>query len=126
MFKSKLHNTVLKKDVPELTEEEKKTTHEHEDKGIVRRTQFQTEEEKEAYVEWLNKSRYYMRYFFLGVALNFMVYYLGMNYNPAIIYPMATNITVGFLVGIGVPMAVMFGGAELHYWIKVKSRKEQA
>lgn len=121
---NKVYEAMLKKDLPELTEEEKKTTHEHETNGIIRRTQFKTEEDKEAYVKWLQKSRYYMKYFFLGVGLNFLIYHLGMNYYPEIIYLVASNVNTGFFVGLGVPMAVMFLGAELHYKIKEKGKNK--
>ncbi len=109
-----------KSEVPELTEEEKKTTFEYRHGDVVRRTKFKNEEEKKEYERWQKKSRYYMRYFFLGIGLNFLFYYLGMTYWPEVIYPIATNVNLGFVVGLMVPMAIMFAGAELHYRAKEK------
>ncbi len=91
----------------ELKEEEEKVTLDVQEKGKIRRYEFVSEEEKEIYQEMMKKRKLYTPYFLLGVGINLLLYYFGLDLSRQMLW--------GFIVGIGIPIITMFGFAELHY-----------
>ncbi|GEM_PF-442184 len=96
-----------KVDIAELPEEEQKVTLDVLEKERVRRLTFNTEEEKRIWNKMNKKRKLNTPYFLLGVGINFLLYWGGVD--------LSQNISVGAIVGLGVPLATMFIGAELHY-----------
>ncbi len=91
----------------ELTDDEKKITLEVAEKDKIRRYEFVSEEEKEIYKEMMKKRKLYTPYFLLGIGINLLLYYFGLDLSRHMLW--------GFVVGVGIPMITMFGFAELHY-----------
>jgi hypothetical protein len=77
-----------------------------------RRYYFETEAEKREWEKMHRKSKLYIPYFLFGIALNFGLYFAGVD--------LKSNILTGALVGLGVPLACMYVLSELHFRIAQK------
>ena len=76
-------------------------------KGGTRRMEFQSEEDMKHWEKAYRKSRWFVPYFFVGVGINLILYKMGLD--------LGRNLTIGFAVGVGVPILSMFALTELHY-----------
>lgn len=78
----------------------------------TRSLEFATEEEREGWRKAFKKSKLYTPYFLVGVGVNFLLYFAGLD--------LSRNILWGGIVGLAVPMVTMFGLSELHYRLFMK------
>ncbi len=53
------------------------------------------------------KGKLYIPYFLVGVGINFLLYYFGLNIGHSLL--------LGGLVGLAVPLSTMFLLSEIHY-----------
>lgn len=83
-----------------------------------RRYYFETEMEKREWEKMHKKSKLYIPYFLLGIAINFGLYFVGVD--------LKSNILAGALVGLGVPLASMYILSELHFRILQRRKKNSA
>ena len=84
--------------------------------GKYRRYEFDSEEDMREWEQIHRKSRLYIPYFLVGVGINLILHFAGLN--------LGKNIVMGSLVGMGVPFASMYLFSELHFRIARKiSRK---
>lgn len=79
------------------------------EKGRRRRMEFISEEDKKGWKKAYRKRKLYTPYFLVGVAVNALLYHLGLD--------LAADIFWGLAVGVGVPFLFMFFLAEVHYRI---------
>ncbi len=84
-----------------------KATLEVVERGRKKNMEFSSEEDRLGWQKAYKKSKWYTPYFLLGVGINVLLYKLGVD--------LSSNIPLGLLVGVGVPMITMFGLTELHY-----------
>ncbi len=91
----------------ELSPEEEKVVLEVPERGNIRRYEFASEEEKQIYAKMMKKRKLHTPYFLLGIGINLLLYYAGLD--------LSRNMLWGFLIGIGIPITTMLGLAELHY-----------
>ncbi len=102
----------------EIEEPEDKTDHYLDMKigsGRYRRYYFKSEEEKHLWYRMQKKSKLYIPYFLLGVGINFILYFSGVD--------LSRNILWGALVGLGVPFASMFLFSEIHFRIRYGNKE---
>lgn len=81
----------------------------------VVRMEFATEEDRRGWERAYTKSRFYTLYFMVGVGINFVLYYAGLD--------LSRNILLGAAVGLAVPLASMFALTELHFYLLDKKKK---
>lgn len=79
------------------------------DKRRTRRLKFASEEDRIGWEKAYRKSKLFIPYFLVGIAINFILYLSGLD--------LSGNLLLGGLVGMIVPMATMFLLSELHYRI---------
>lgn len=82
-----------------------------------RRLYFETEKEKRQWQRMQKKSKLYIPYFLVGIGINFCLYFLGLD--------LESNIFLGALVGLGVPLSSMYFLAELHYRLETRLRPQE-
>ncbi|MFO7802354.1 MAG: hypothetical protein R6V55_08685 [Desulfovermiculus sp.] len=75
-----------------------------------RRLYFKDEEEKKLWYRMHKKSKLYIPYFLVGVAINFGLYFSGVD--------LSRDILMGSLVGMGVPLCSMFLLSEIHFRVR--------
>ncbi|MCL6447950.1 MAG: hypothetical protein K6U04_07330 [Armatimonadetes bacterium] len=75
--------------------------------GKYRRYEFDSEEDKAEWEKLYRKSKLFMPYFLVGVGINFLLYFAGLD--------LSKNIMLGALVGLGIPLASMYLFSELHF-----------
>lgn len=80
------------------------------------RMEFASEEDRHGWYKAYRKSRFYTFYFMVGVGINFLLHFAGLD--------LSRNIALGGLVGLAVPLAAMFGLTELHFYILEKKNKK--
>lgn len=79
------------------------------------RMEFASEEDRRYWERAYRKRRFYTLYFMVGVGINFLLYFAGLD--------LSRNILMGGIVGLAVPLASMFGLTELHSYLASKNRK---
>lgn len=79
------------------------------------RLEFASEEDRRGWERAYRKSRFYTLYFMVGVGINFLLYYAGLD--------LSRNILLGAAFGLAVPLASMFSLTELHFYLLDKKRK---
>ncbi len=102
----------------ELSGEEEKVFLDVPEKGNIRRYEFASEEEKEIWKKMMKKRKLHTPYFLLGIGINFLLYYAGLD--------LSRNMLWGFLIGIGIPVTTMLGLAELHYRYLILPRESNS
>ena len=90
-------------------------TLEVEERGRKKRLEFASEEDRIGWNKAFLKSKWYTPYFLVGIGINGLMYWLGVD--------LARNIGVGALVGLGVPLIAMFGLTELHYHLFLSNKE---
>ena len=78
------------------------------------RMEFASDEDRRGWERAYLKSRFYTRYFMVGVGINFLFYLAGLD--------LSRNILLGGIVGLAVPVAAMFGFTELHFYLRDKKK----
>lgn len=79
------------------------------------RMEFKSEEDRDGWLRAYRKSRYYTFYFMVGIGVNFLLYFAGLD--------LSRKIFLGALVGLAVPLTTMFGLTELHMYLLDKKSK---
>jgi len=79
------------------------------------RLEFASDEDRRKWQRAYRKSRYYMFYFMVGVGINFLLYFAGVD--------LSRNILLGALVGTTLPLSAMFGLTELHLYLLEKKKR---
>lgn len=82
-----------------------------------RRYEFKSEEDKDQWEKLYRKSRLFMPYFLLGIGINFLLYFAGLD--------LSKNIILGAFVGLAIPFASMYLLSELHYRIAEKRTQKR-
>jgi len=83
------------------------------------RLEFASEADRDGWQRAYRKSRWYVFYFLVGVSINFLLYFAGLD--------LSRNILLGALVGLAVPVAAMLLLTELHVYLQDrKSRRKLA
>jgi hypothetical protein len=100
--------------------EEEKTEHYLDVKlgpNQYRRYYFKSEKEKMQWQRMHKKSKLYIPYFMLGIAINFGLYFAGVD--------LSKNIALGGAVGLGMPLVSMYFLSELHFRIWYRYQAEE-
>lgn len=71
--------------------------------------EFDTEEDRRGWERAYRKSRLYTLYFMVGVGINFIFYFAGLD--------LSRNLLLGGVMGLAVPVAAMLGFTELHLYL---------
>ncbi len=88
------------------------------ERGKTVRLEFASEADRAGWERAYRKSRWYVFYFLIGVSVNFLLYFAGLD--------LSRNILLGALVGLAVPVAAMLLLTELHFYLlDRKSRREK-
>lgn len=82
----------------------------------IMRLEFLTEEDRKNWERAYRKSRLYMLYFMVGVGINFILYYAGLD--------ISRNLLLGGIVGLAVPVAAMLGFTELHVYLLERKKQK--
>lgn len=78
------------------------------------RLEFESDEDRRGWERAYRKSRFYTLYFMVGVGINFLLYYAGLD--------LSRNILLGAAMGLAVPLTSMFTLTELHFYLLNKKR----
>lgn len=73
----------------------------------IRRMEFASMEDMLGWQKAYRKSKLYIPYFLVGIAINFVLFFAGLD--------LANNLFLGPLVGLAVPLACMYILAEFHH-----------
>jgi len=84
-------------------------------RGKTTRLEFASEADRAGWERAYRKSRWYLPYFFVGVGINFLLYFAGLD--------LSRNILLGSLVGLAVPMTTMLLLTELHFYLLDRKRR---
>lgn len=87
----------------------KPVTLEVRERGKTVRLEFASEADRDGWQRAYRKSRWYMFYFLVGVSINFLLYFAGLD--------LSRNILLGALVGLAVPVTAMLLLTELHFYL---------
>ncbi|MBS3898655.1 MAG: hypothetical protein KGZ41_05050 [Dethiobacter sp.] len=80
--------------------------------------EFDTEEDRRGWERAYRKSRLYTLYFMVGVGINFIFYFAGLD--------LSRNLLLGGVMGLAVPVAAMLGFTELHlYFLEQKNMRRR-
>lgn len=80
------------------------------------RLEFASEADRDGWQKAYRKTRWYTFYFLVGVGVNFLMYFAGLDLSRQIFW--------GALVGIGVPLSSMFLLTELHFYLLDRRTKK--
>lgn len=103
----------------DIQEPEDKTDHYIDVKmspGSYRRLYFKDEREKQLWFRMHKKSKLYIPYFLMGVGINFVLYFSGLD--------LSRDLLMGGLVGLGIPFTSMFLFSEIHFRIKYGGKND--
>lgn len=84
----------------------------------IRRMEFASEEDRIGWDKAYRKSKLYIPYFLVGIGINFLLYFAGLD--------LAKNLFMGALVGLVIPLASMYGLAELHHRFFIEKKAQNA
>ncbi|HSW36002.1 MAG TPA: hypothetical protein VLH18_05295 [Candidatus Limnocylindrales bacterium] len=89
-------------------------------RGKKVRLEFASETDRDNWQRASQKRPWYIFYFFLGIGINFLMYFAGLD--------LSRNIFLGALVGMGVPLSSMFLFTVVHFYLldrkKLRDQKE--
>ncbi|MFZ5652400.1 MAG: hypothetical protein ACOY4I_16325 [Bacillota bacterium] len=94
--------------------DKEKVTLEIVEKNRRRVLEFASEEDMRGWEKAYRKSKLHIPYFLLGIGINFILYFAGLD--------LSRDIFMGALTGLAIPMASMFFLSELHYRLFIKKR----